>query len=102
VSQVTPVFLAFSWFFFDPNYLGKQFAKAPDSAVSRTRQSGFPVACLKAWTSSTCVTAFGAPTVLVTPQLRLTARSISPTPRAADFAAPKVPAPNDSNFGLFA
>src|ERR1700712_203063 len=25
VSQVTPIFLAFSWFF-DPSYLGKQFA----------------------------------------------------------------------------
>ena len=102
VSQVTPVFLAFSWFFFDPSYLGKQFAKAPDSAVSRTHRSGFPVACLKAGASATCVTAFGAPTLLVTPDLRLTAVSISAEPRDADFTAPKVPAPNDPALGLFA
>jgi hypothetical protein len=48
------------------------------------------------------VTAFGAPTLLVTPQLRLTALSISATPRAADFAAPKVPAIDDPSLGLFA
>jgi hypothetical protein len=102
VSQVTPVFLAFSWFFFDPTYLGKQFAKAPKSAVSRTRRSGFPVACVRAGSSSTCVTAFGAPTLLVTPELSLIATSISPTPRAADFVAPKGPPPDDSALGLFA
>jgi hypothetical protein len=102
VSQVTPVFLSFSWFFFDPSYLGKQFAKAPKSAVSRTRRSGFPVACLRVGGSSTCVTAFGAPTLLVTPQLSLIATSVSATPRAADFVAPRVPKPDDSNFGLFA
>lgn len=102
VSQVTPVFLAFSWFFFDPTYLGKQFAGAAAGPVVRARRSGFPVACLKAGLSSTCVTAFGAPTLLVTPQLRLTAVSVSATPRAADFAAPKVPAKNDPTFGLFA
>ncbi|MDX6565034.1 MAG: hypothetical protein QOE10_696 [Gaiellales bacterium] len=102
VSQVTPVFLAFSWFFFDPKYLGKQFAKAPDSAVSRTRRSGFPVACVRAGTSATCVTSFGAPTLLVTPDLRLTAVSLSATPRAADFTAPKVPAADDPSLGLFA
>ena len=33
VSQVTPVFLAFSWFF-DPSYLGKQFSKATNSEAS--------------------------------------------------------------------
>jgi hypothetical protein len=102
VSQVTPVFVAFSWFFFDPKYLGKQFARAPDSAVSRTRRSGYPVACLKAGPSATCVTAFGAPTLLVTPDLRLTAVSISAKPRPADFAAPKVPAVDDQTLGLFA
>ena len=102
VSQVTPVFLNFSWFFFDPSYLGKQFAKASAGPVVRARSSGFPVACLKAGLSSTCVTAFGAPTLLVTPQLRLTAVSVSAKPRAADFAAPKVPAKNDPSFGLFA
>jgi hypothetical protein len=102
VSQVTPVFLAFSWFFFDPSYLGKTFAKASAGSVSRTHRSGFPVACVKAGASSTCVTAFGAPTLLVTPQLRLTALSISATPRAADFAAPKVPAKDDPSLGLFA
>jgi hypothetical protein len=101
VSQVTPVFLAFSWFFFDPTYLGKQFAKAPKSAVSRTRRSGFPVACVRAGSSSTCVTAFGAPTLLVTPQLSLVATSISATPRAADFVAPSAPV-DDSGLGLFA
>ena len=101
VSQVTPVFLAFSWFFFDPTYLGKQFAKAPKSAVSRRRRSGFPVACVRAGTSSTCVTAFGAPTLLVTPQLSLIATSISATPRAADFVAPTAPV-DDSGLGLFA
>jgi hypothetical protein len=102
VSQVTPVFLSFSWFFFDPSYLGKQFAKAPASAVSRSRRSGFPVACVKAGASSTCVTAFGAPTLLVTPQLKLTAVSVSAKPRATDFAAPKVPSADDSQLGLFA
>jgi hypothetical protein len=102
VSQVTPVFLSYSWFFFDPAYLGKQFAKAPKSGVSRTRRSGFPVACLQAGSSSTCVTAFGAPTLLVTPQLSLIATSVSAKPRAADFVAPKVPPPDDSSFGLFA
>jgi hypothetical protein len=102
VSQVTPVFLSFSWFFFDPAYLGKQFAKAPRSAVSRTRRSGFPVACVRVGSSSTCVTAFGAPTLLVTPQLSLIATSLSATPRAADFVAPKVPKADDSTFGLFA
>jgi hypothetical protein len=101
VSQVTPVFLAFSWFFFDPSYLVKQFAKAPKSAVSRARRSGFPVACVRAGSSSTCVTAFGAPTLLVTPELSLVATSLSPTPRAADFVAPK-PKPDDSGLGLFA
>jgi hypothetical protein len=101
VSQVTPVFLAFSWFFFDPTYLGKQFAKAPKSAVSRTHRSGFPVACVRAGSSSTCVTAFGAPTLLVTPQLSLVATSISATPRAADFVAPTAPV-DDSGLGLFA
>jgi hypothetical protein len=102
VSQVTPVFLAFSWFFFDPTYLGKTFAKASAGSVSRTHRSGFPVACVKAGASSTCVTAFGAPTLLVTPQLRLTAVSISATPRDADFAEPKVPAKDDPSLGLFA
>jgi hypothetical protein len=102
VSQVTPVFLSFSWFFFDSTYLGKQFAKAPKSAVSRKRRSGFPVACLRAGSSSTCVTAFGAPTLLVTPQLSLIATSVSATPRNADFVAPKTPKPDDSSFGLYA
>lgn len=101
VSQVTPVFLAFSWFFFDPAYLGRQFAKAPRSAVSRTRRSGFPVACVRAGSSSTCVTAFGAPTLLVTPQLSLIATSVSATPRPADFVAPAAPV-DDSGLGLFA
>jgi hypothetical protein len=102
VSQVTPVFLSFSWFFFDPTYLGKQFATKSAGRVVRARRSGFPVACLKAGVSSTCVTAFGAPTLLVTPQVKLTAVSISATPRAADFVKPKVPAKNDPTFGLFA
>ena len=102
VSLVTPVFLSFSWFFFDSSYLGKQFAKAPKTAVSRTRRIGYPVACLQAGRSSTCVTAFGAPTILVTPELKLVATSLSPTPRAADFRAPKVAPPDDSGLGLFA
>jgi hypothetical protein len=102
VSQVTPVFLAFSWFF-DPSYLGKQFAKASTKPVVRARRSGYPVACLRAGIAQTCVTAFGAPTLLVTPQVRLVARSVAAKPRAADFAQPKVPkASVDPVIGLYA
>ncbi len=103
VSEVTPVFLAFSWFFFDPTYLGKTFSKKLAGRVVRAHSGGFPVACLTAGSSSTCVTSFGAPTKLVTPQLKLTAVSVSATPRAADFVAPKVPATSDDPaIGLFA
>ena len=103
VSQVTPVFLAFSWFFFDPTLPGQDSSRRRRPARSRARAAAaFPVACVKAGVSSTCVTAFGAPTLLVTPQLRLTAVSISATPRAADFAAPKVPSTDDSILGLYA
>ena len=102
VSQVTPVFLAFSWFF-DPTYLGKQFAKASSRPVVLARRSGFPVACLKVGLTQTCVTSFGAPTLLVTPQVRLVARSVAAKPRAADFTEPKVPAVSDDpTIGLFA
>jgi hypothetical protein len=101
VDQVAPVFLAFSWFF-DPTYLGKQFSKATTAPVVRARRSGFPVACLRAAASSTCVTAFGAPTSLVTPQVKLVALNVAATPRAADFAAPKVPSASDPVFGFYA
>jgi hypothetical protein len=88
VSQVTPIFLAFSWFF-DPTYLGKQFSKASDKTVTRATRSGLPVACLHQAVSSACVTSFGAPAVLVTPQVKLTATSMKATPSASDFAKPK-------------
>jgi hypothetical protein len=88
VSQVTPIFLAFSWFF-DPTYLGKQFAKASDKTVTRQKQGGFPVACVHESASSTCVTSFGAPATLVTPQIKLVATSMAARPAAADFTKPK-------------
>jgi hypothetical protein len=100
VSQVAPVFLAFSWFF-DPSYLGKQFSKAATTPVVRARRSGFPVACVHEPVSSTCVTAFGAPTSLVTPQVKLVALNVAAKPRATDFAAPKTPSASDPVFGLF-
>jgi hypothetical protein len=106
VNQVTPIFLAFSWFF-DPSYLGKQFSKVSNDAVTRTRESGFPVACVHGTTSATCVTSFGAPALLVTPQVKLTATSMAAAPTAADFKAPKTaPAPgtgtSDPALGLYA
>ena len=61
---------------------------AEPSSVSRTRRSGFPVACVRRACSSTCVTAFGAPTLLVTPQLSLIARA-SPPRRARPTSRPR-------------
>lgn len=101
VSQVTPIFLAYSWFF-DPSYLGQQFAKAADSSVTRQTKSGFPVACLHEAASATCVTAFGAPALLVTPQVKLVARSMSAAPLAADFTEPSAPTSDDPALGLYA
>jgi hypothetical protein len=106
VSQVTPIFLGFSWFF-DPTYLGKQFSKASDKTVTHATKSGFPVACLRQSVSSACVTSFGAPALLVTPQVKLVATSMKATPSAADFTQPKTAAaPSapvaDPALGLYA
>jgi hypothetical protein len=101
VSQVTPIFLAFSWFF-DPSYLGKQFAKATHDAVTRQRQGGFPVACVHSAVSATCVTSFGAPALLVTPQVKLTATSMAATPLKTDFSAPKTAPAANPVLGLYA
>jgi hypothetical protein len=101
VSQVTPIFLAFSWFF-DPSYLGKQFSKASKDVVTHTRQSGFPVACVHAAVSATCVTSFGAPALLVTPQVKLTATSMAAAPLKTDFSEPSTAPPGNPALGLFA
>ena len=102
VSQVTPVFLAFSWFFFDPSYLGKQFAKA----------SAGPVSARVAAASPSPVSRPGQPDLrdrvrrphaARDPAAAARAVSISAKPRAADFVAPKVPAKTGrSGLGLFA
>jgi hypothetical protein len=101
VNQVTPIFLAFSWFF-DPSYLGQQFKKATHEPVTRTRQSGFPVACVHDAASATCVTSFGAPALLVTPQVKLTATSMAATPLKTDFSAPKTAPVANPVLGLYA
>ena len=102
VSQVTPVFLAFSWFL-RPELSREAVLQGHDEARGPRASERIPVACLKAGIAQTCVTAFGAPTLLVTPQVRLVARSVAAKPRAADFAKPKIPkTSNDPVIGLYA